>query len=299
MLISGVIILRNAVINDYPAVEAIQSVLPLVDEMIVSIDKGDDNTEELIQQIADPKIKIIPSHWDMNKREGGKVYADETNKAIAAINPKADWIFYIQADEVIHEADYALIRKAAEAYLDNPKIEGLLLEYLHFYGTYDYVGVGRKWYQHEVRMIKNIQGIYSYKDAQGFRRYGRKLKVAQTKARIFHYGWVKSPHNMKQKIDTTIVFYSGDDAGIQKIKEEFLTFEFDNYGKLALYAGTHPSVMEQRILQKNWQLHFDTRKNIYALKDRFLNFVEWLTGKRLFDFRNYTVVKNYRFDSKN
>jgi hypothetical protein len=299
MFISGVIILRNAVLNDYPAVEAIKSVLPLVDEMIVSLDKGDDNTEELIRQISDPKIKMIPTQWDMTKREGGKVYADETNKAMAAIYPKSDWIFYIQADEVIHEADYELIREAARTYKDDSRIQGLLFEYLHFYGTYDYVGVGRQWYNHEVRMIKNSPAIQSYKDAQGFRLGGRKLKVVRTKAKVFHYGWVKSPRGMKQKMDTTIVFYSGDDEGIKKLKEEVLTFDFNNFGKLTLFNGSHPSVMGQRILQKNWQLNFDTRKNIYSLKDRFLNFIEWLTGKRLFEFQNYTVVKNYRFDSKN
>ena len=38
MKISGVIILKNAVLNDYPFLESIQSVLPIVDEMIVAID---------------------------------------------------------------------------------------------------------------------------------------------------------------------------------------------------------------------------------------------------------------------
>ena len=78
MKISGFTIIRNAVINDYPIVEAIRSILPVVDEMIVSIGKSEDNTEELIRSIDSDKIKIHHSTWDMSLRKGGKVLAVET-----------------------------------------------------------------------------------------------------------------------------------------------------------------------------------------------------------------------------
>jgi hypothetical protein len=55
MKISGFTIIRNAVINDYPIVEAIQSILPIVDEMIVSIGDSEDETEALIKALIHPK----------------------------------------------------------------------------------------------------------------------------------------------------------------------------------------------------------------------------------------------------
>ena len=58
MKITGLTIIRNAVINDYPVIESISSVLPVVDEMIVSVDTGDDNTLELIKSIQSEKLKI-------------------------------------------------------------------------------------------------------------------------------------------------------------------------------------------------------------------------------------------------
>jgi len=121
MKMTGVTIVRNAVLNNYPVVEAIQSVLPLVDEMIVSLDKGDDDSEALIKGIHSDKIKLHYSTWDMSLRQGGVVYAAETNKALDLVSADADWILYIQADEVLHEKDYDAIRSSASKYLHQPK----------------------------------------------------------------------------------------------------------------------------------------------------------------------------------
>ena len=53
MRISGFTIIKNAILNDYPVAEAICSILPIVDEMIVLIGDCNDGTEELIKNISD------------------------------------------------------------------------------------------------------------------------------------------------------------------------------------------------------------------------------------------------------
>ena len=50
MKISGFTIIKNAIINDYPIVEAITSILPVVDEMIVLVGDSTDATREIIQK---------------------------------------------------------------------------------------------------------------------------------------------------------------------------------------------------------------------------------------------------------
>ena len=106
MKISGFTIIKNAVLNDYPIVEAIQSILPVVDEMVVLIGDCTDDTEGLIKSINSDKIKIHHSVWNPNLRKGGEVLADETNKAFQLIDPASTWAFYIQGDEVVHENYY-------------------------------------------------------------------------------------------------------------------------------------------------------------------------------------------------
>jgi hypothetical protein len=291
MKISGFTIIKNAVVNDYPVVEAITSILPVVDEMVVLIGDCKDETEVLIRNIGSDKIKIYHSVWDHNLRQGGAVLAVETNKAFDLIDPASDWAFYIQADEVVHEKDHAAIRDACLRYKDDKKIEGLLFKYLHFYGTYDYVGDSRRWYTHEVRIIRNDKAIRSYKDAQGFRRDGKqKLRVKEIDACVYHYGWVKSPAQMKRKMKEVGRFWHDDGEGWQQFVNSDDFFDFNEFDSLKRFTGKHPQVLQQRIDRQNWQLELDISKRNLSFKDKLLYAFEKLTGIRLFDFRNYKRI---------
>jgi hypothetical protein len=291
MKISGFIIIRNAVINDYPVTEAIRSILPLVDEMIVSIGDSEDDTEGLIQSIKSDKIRIVHSVWDPALRKGGAVLAAETDKAFAHVSPDADWAFYIQADEVLHEKYHPVILEAAKKYKDQKEVEGLLFKYTHFYGTYDYVGDSRRWYNREIRLIRNDKTIHSYKDAQGFRKDGRKLNVKLIDAHIYHYGWVKSPKQMMQKQKNLGKFWRTDEEWQSHLTgSDFWDFnnEFDS---LAKFTGTHPAVMMERIKQQNWNIEMDISRKRFSFKNRLLYYIERTTGKRLFDYRNYKILR--------
>lgn len=291
MKITGVTIIRNAVLNDFPVVEAIRSILPVVDEMIVSIDKGDDDTDGLIRSIQSDKLKIVYSTWDMSLRKGGVVYALETDKVMRQVSADTDWIFYIQADEVIHEKYHSVIRSTAEKYCHEPRVDGLLFQYLHFYGTYDYVGDSRKWYKSEVRIVKNDKTITSYRDAQGFRRGDKKLNVVPVDAEVYHYGWVKSPEQMKRKMDNTLVFYSDDDAVVNEFKQRNQVFDFNEFDSIRKFEGEHPIVMKERIASKNWEVVLDVNKKKLSPRMKLLAFIEKLTGVRPFAFSNSKIIR--------
>ncbi len=291
MKISGFTFVRNAVKFDYPVVESINSILPIVDEFIVSIGNCDDGTLELIQSIHSPKIKIVRSIWDDSLREGGKVLAVETDKAFAHISPDADWAFYLQADEVVHEKDLPEIVKAGEQELHNKNVEGLIFEYKHFYGTYDYIGDSRRWYAYEIRMIKNNKDFHSYRDAQGFRtRKDRKLFVKQANASIFHYGWVRHPHKQLEKLTNFYGLWNGEGYNAPPISEKDQFDFFKNVDSVTLFTGSHPAVMQKRIQEKNWHLDLDISKKKFSVKDRIMYRLEQITGLHLFRFRNYTKV---------
>ena len=289
MKISGFTIIKNAVKNDYPVVEAINSILPVVDEMIVSIGESEDDTEALIRSIPSTKIKIVHSFWDPNVRKGGEILAIETNKAFEHISAESEWAFYIQADEAVHEKYHDAIREAALKYKDDHRIEGLLFRYLHFYGTYDYVGDSRKWYDKEVRIVRNWKHIQSFKDAQGFRINGEKLKVKLIDAYIYHYGWVKDPVQMKQKMYNAGKLWHSDEQ-MDAFLQSGQAFDFSEYDVLAKFTGTHPAVMNNRIQRKNWQLDLDVNKKKLSLKNKMLHWYEKKTGKRLFSFTNYRII---------
>ena len=271
MKVSGFTVIRNAIKYDYPIVEAIQSILPLCDEVIVAVGNSDDDTLQLIQNI-DPKIRIIETIWDDTLREGGRVLAVETDKAFAAISNDSDWAFYIQGDEVIHEKYHSNILAAMQKYKDDLKVEGLLFNYKHFYGSYDYVGSSLSWYLDEIRIVRNRNDIFSYRDAQGFRKFpNEKLNAKKIDAFVYHYGWVKAPEIMQKKQETFHKMWH-DDSWVEDNVVKAVEFDYQsNIDQLTVFSETHPLVMQKRILNKNWKFEYDISFNKIKLKDRFKN----------------------------
>jgi len=290
MKVSGFTFVRNAIKYDYPIVEAIQSILPLCDEVVVAVGNSDDDTLTLIRNIPSPKIKIIETVWDDNLREGGRVLAVETDKAFKAISPDADWAFYIQGDEVIHEKYQGVVKAAMEQYKDDKAVDGLLFNYAHFYGSYDYVGESYRWYRREIRIVRNSKDIFSYRDAQGFRKKpNEKLRVKHIDAYIYHYGYVREPKAMQGK-QRSFNKYWHDDQWVEQHVASAEEFDYSNIDALTSFDGTHPDVMKKRIDTINWKFQYDISKKKFKLKDRIKRMVEKLTGWRPSEYRNYKIV---------
>src|SRR2546425_4236939 len=252
MKVSGFTFCRNAVRYDYPVVESIRSILPIVDEFIVNVGRCEDGTLELIRSIGDPKIRIVESVWDEALRKDGLIYAQQTNIALAQCT--GDWAFYLQADEVIHEDDVPRIVEAMRTYHRRSEVKGLVFRYLHFVG--DYWSVNPWFYHRAVRIIRNNGEVESCGDAVGFHfkatgqylQSGPREWLALSGARVFHYGWGKDPKTRlarvqeQAKVDhrdapppSTAKLYTPD------------TFEFGDYEILKEFRGSHPVVMRARV----------------------------------------------------
>jgi hypothetical protein len=290
MKVSGFTFIRNAVKNDYPIVEAITSILPLCDEFIVALGNSGDGTCQLIEAIQSPKIKIVHTTWEEDNREGGAVFAQETDKAFKEISADSDWAFYIQGDECVHERYLPLIRKEMEANLNDSHIEGLLFKYLHFYGSYDYYSYSRRWYRREIRIVRNNRSVQSYRDAQGFRWDGRKLNVKLIDAYIYHYGWVKPPKGIGDKLRNFNAFYR-DQAWIEEYIPPTFDFDYSNADRLVKFADTHPAVMQKRVSAANWVLNFGKMRRNRKFRRRVLQKIEDLTGWRIGEYKNYNIIK--------
>lgn len=288
MTISGFTFVKNGVLLDYPFLESIRSILPICQEVVIAVGEGEDDTKERILALNEPKIRIIDTVWDPQLRSGGQVLAQQTNIALDHI--KGDWGFYIQGDEVVHEKFLPAIQQAAELYLKDPKVEGLLFAFRHFYGSYDYVGLSRDWYRNEVRMIKNLPFIRSYKDAMGFRtETGRKLNVKTIPAEMYHYGWVRTPDaQQKKKVLVSPLWH--DDEWMKENVDDNDKFRYNRREWLELFNETHPKVMEERISEMNWKFPYDPSKVVIPLKERLSFWIERNTGIRIGEYRNYKIV---------
>lgn len=315
MKISGFTMVRNATKLYYPVKQSIASILPLVDEFIVALGDGDpdDDTRREIDSLASDKVKIIPTVWDLEKYPGGTENAHQTDIAREACS--GDWLFYLQADEVVHEQYLPEIKRRCEALLDDEEVEGLLFNYIHFWGDYEHHHITHNWYPEEIRIIRNRPDIHSWKSAQSFRRipgfdyvnYRQvegtyKLNVARVNAWIYHYGWVRPPRYMQSKTKALATIHKGEPWVREHYGNQLPDYD---YGPLKLarkFRGTHPAVMKEWIDQFNWadQLHEDgpipawrPRMKHEKFKYRFLMFIEQhlLGGKILGGTRNYNLLK--------
>ncbi len=288
MSVSGFTIVRNAEILDYPFEESVLSALPLCDEFVINCGDSDDATlglcESLRKRFPD-KIRLVCSSWEREGQLGGFQLKHQTDRAFAEC--RGDWSLYLQADEVLHEADYEKIRGAlADASL-REDVDGILFDYVHFYSNYSYSITGRNWYRAEVRLIKKGRGIESFRDAQGFRRNGKRLRALASDARVFHYGYVRSIELMARKAEQMSQWW-GEPA---RTRPEDL--QPKRHVGLQPFTGTHPAVMQGRVSRNAH--YFDPSQaerkwDWNEIKNAVTLVWESLFHYRLGEFRNYDRI---------
>ena len=290
MKVAGFTIARNVLKYDYPMREAILSVLPVVDRFFIAVGKSEDDTLNFIRSIDPEKIEILETIWDDQLREGGKVLSTETNKAFDFIPAEYDWAFYIQGDEILHEKYQQEVKDQMKRWKNAPEVQGLLFGYTHFFGSYDYVGDSRRWYRHEIRIIKNDKKIRSYKDAQGFRTGdNKKLSVKKIDAEIFHYGWVKPPKVQQEKQKNFHKMWH-DDEWVKKHVGNAEEYDYSDIDALKKFEGTHPSVMLERVNRQDWKFVYNPQSIRQSLKEKFLRQLTKTTGWIPGEYKNYKII---------
>jgi hypothetical protein len=247
--VSGFTIIRSAPGYDYPIAESLRSLLPLVDEVVVVAQRGD-AALAAVRGLADMRIAIVESDWEESRALGGGTLARETNRALARC--RCPWALYLQADEVLHEADYDVLRSALARYDGAPRVDALSFRFLHFEGSYDYVNPLR--YRRQCRLVRNDGRLQSVRDAAGFGRLdGRALRTRPSGARVFHYGWVAAPAALKAKTLALARLFH-DEAYVSR---RWAPVPPESIGSVEVafrWAGRHPAVMRERVARQDWRV---------------------------------------------
>ena len=234
--ISGFTFIRNGVDLGFPFEASIRSLLPLVDEFVVAVGQGSDDTLARVRAIVDPKIRIIETCWNERMADRGFVYAQQ--KMIAQYSCTGDWAFYLEGDEVVHEGDLAAIRASVERHHPNPAVEALVFDYHHFYGSPDWVSISPGWYRRECRLIRNTIRSYA-PDGQYWlvttdHKRGRNPQAALANGHIYHYGWIRRNEDMQKKLDQVSKYWATPAAQVR----------YSQFDARALepFQGSHPAV---------------------------------------------------------
>lgn len=298
MRITGYTYVRNGIKMGYPFLESIQSILSVVDEFVVVLGDSDDGSREAILELSSPKIKIIDTVWDLTLREGGKLFALQSNLGLAQMT--GDWVVHLQADEVIHEKDCEKLKNLIQEHHKNSRVDGLLFPFLNFRGDYFHIHTGRKAHRFEIRAFRNNPLTRAYKDSQGFRKYkssasynsgeeGYKLKVIKIDVSIYHYNYVRPPQLMREKAKVFLSMYK-DDSSLNKIFNSMGEFNYNDIDKLEAFKGTHPAIMASAISKMNWNFKYDPSQCNSSFRHKLLNKIEEITGYRIGEYKNYKLL---------
>ena len=290
MKASGFTFLRNGQKLGYPFVESIRSILPIVDEFVVALGPSDDRTEEMLRGIGDPKIRIIPTHWNERIHNDytikGFVYGQQ--KSIALFNCTGDWAFYLEGDEVVHENDLPKIQLAMERHLNDEEVEGLVFDYIHFYGNVNTYVWSPRWYRTEPRILRNTIPAWAPKGlfftVLETHKKSRYPRAAHTGATIYHYGWVRSEAQMNLKLQEVERYWSNQPKTVR--------YEEVDPAILRPFVGTHPKVIRgwlpraEGIFQADPNFHPSLRDNKHRV---MLKLEQWFG--LCFNKNHYRLVR--------
>ncbi len=147
-------VLKNVLKTGYPFVESIAASLPVCDEFLISEGYSTDGTFEVVEKISklNKKVKLFRQEWPDIKKYS--VISEVTNSIRAKCN--YDYIFSIQANEIIHEKSTELIKALPEIC---PKANSFSLPFVHLVRDL-------KFYEDfRLRFAKNLKNIVSVGDA--------------------------------------------------------------------------------------------------------------------------------------
>lgn len=291
MRISGFTFIRNGNELGYPFVPAIRSLLPLCDQIIVNVPRSTDDTLSVVRAIGDPRIRVLETEWEESPRAGGRALSHHTNLALRECT--GDWCVYIQGDEVLHESSIPAMRAAMQRELHDPRVQGLLVDYTHFYGSFWTYTYSFGWYYKEVRVVRREPDIVSVGDAQGFReRDGQKLRVKDSGGQYYHYGFALEPTRMRRRKRNLHRLYENREAGAPSTTRPPTYYDDDQ--KVKPFTGTHPAVMQALAATAHWT--YESRNPLIRFRRNYFwedlaLLLKRCTGITLGVHKNYRLIR--------
>lgn len=256
MKLGGFVCVRNVLNLDYCWREAVQSLLPICDEVVICDSDSEDGTSEIIRDWAHKEAKLTICNFPWTDPKGDNTwYPTWLNTAREHLKMKDGWCIYLDADEILHETSYPMVRWAAE------KQKALVCERFNFWRDPQHLipkGVCLGW---EVIRVGPQRLFFpsDYPDP----RAAEIMRIAQRigKVEIMHYGFLRRREAFFRKARAVQRIWGGDSYDPRLEAAEIYDGEWactpgitgwEN--KLDPFHGTHPSVIRPWLTERGYTL---------------------------------------------
>jgi len=238
MSISVVFVIKNAFMNGYCFWESLQSCLPFADEIIISEGYSEDNTWKTLLSFKNKygdklPIMIYRDKWPIRSYHGEAIRI-VSERAISKATKK--YVFYLQADEIIHEDSVEFIRKAC---ISN-EYSSITFPFYHFIRS---LRPSNEGYKEAIRMVKNGQDIKLKGDAWTFEPVNPVSPSNLCPKPTYHFAWIFPKNNDIKDIEHAKIYTNFPDyqdkmrKAISELKQEkkpyVLEKDFDDFPKLS------------------------------------------------------------------
>ena len=217
MNIAGHLFVRDAIKYDYCVVEAIDSMIPFCDFVLVMDCSSTDGTKDLLLDhfTSNRKVQMVfDQPWDVAAGNGGIRLRMIADKCRAMLKERGvEWQFMLQADEVVHESSYQHILDACRS----NKADAYLCRRIDMMWNMDlcmWADVNR--YSHDkrpmdpdvCRLAKIDKKVIA--DASDLERHNASRSTFE-KIILFHYSMVRDRHKLLDKIIDMHAWYHAQD----------------------------------------------------------------------------------------
>ena len=245
---------------DFTWKEAVQSLLPICSEVVLSIGSGgDDNTEELALAWAqrEPKIKVVIYPWP-NPVADIDWWVTWINQARQHL--KTDFMFQLDADEVLAEWSYPEVREfiqsqSGELKPGNKQATGIVTRYNFWRDHRHLIPKGHCCGWRVIRLAPT--GLWLGSDAPHPLAQEAMARSENTGIEIFHYGFLRRHEALFEKGRANGMYFFGNvDARVEASAKEGAKWmegnPFEWCNSLDDYKGEHPEIAKPWLVERGW-----------------------------------------------
>ena len=253
-MITGILSISNGSGLKYPYPVVVSNLQRFCDDVIVGVDPNFPLDRSTLELLNFSNVKLVDAVWNLENRQGGTEIALQMDNLVdLAKEQGSDWVVVMQADELIHDEDFSMLRAFMERYAGSDT-HGFSMERIYFWK--DLKTIRTDW---NARMVRIFQpGAYSFL-AEGTSKDGmysgpvKKGVEVYLPYKIYHYSRVGSPASISHRVRNLDAFFHPDEALIPKEElpeYDFIPRAYDNFsvsgfpeevgGEFMKYLGKHP-----------------------------------------------------------
>lgn len=251
--LAGCVCIRNGFDLDFPWIQAVESLLPVCDEVVICDGESEDSTQAYARNWSkrEPKINLCVYPWPKPKGDAD-FWVTWLNYAREHI--KSDWHFQLDADEILHEKSYDELREFTKR---KALKSGIVTRWNFWQDTAHTIPEGVCLGKHVVRVAPS--NIWLASDGPHPKGSEASQISQNTGIEIFHYGFLRHPEAFfkKERALQGFFFDTYDQrlADAEKFEGNWMTKEgvtgWEN--RLDEYHGKHPEVIKGWLKQRGYE----------------------------------------------